>query len=523
MPACPSCGVQLSGAPKFCPDCGTRLQAAEVETRKTVTVLFCDVVGSTAAGEQLDPETLRHLMHRYFAAVREAIELHGGTVEKFVGDAAMAVFGIPVAHEDDALRAVRAAVEVRRRLRALNDDLERDHGVRIRHRTGVNTGEVVVGAGETLATGDAVNVGARLEQRGAPDEILIGEETYRLVRHAVEAKPVEPLELHGKAERVRAWRLICVHAEADGVARHLDAAMVGREQELARLLAEYARAKEERACRPCTIVGDPGIGKSRLARELLARVGTEPTVMFGRCLPYGEGITYWPLIEMTRGLDFETLLAGLPRADVIVERLRAAMGAVGAAGTGDETDWAVRKLLERLAADRPVVAIVDDVQWAEPALLDLLEHIVFMTREAPILLLVLARKEFLDVRPAWPGERLALAPLDTDASLRLVDQTIVARVDAAVRERISAAAAGNPCSWSRWSRCLRRRTRPSCRCLPRSTRCSRHAWTEPRTRSGERSSTPPSSGRSSRAAPSARSPATVSRPAARSSSSFATT
>jgi class 3 adenylate cyclase len=193
------------------------------EVRKTVTIVFCDVTGSTALGERLDPESLRDVQTRYFAAMREAIERHGGTVEKYIGDAVMAVFGIPQLQEDDALRAARASVDMREGLAALNKELERDRGVTIKVRIGVNTGEVVAGdpaAGQALVTGDAVNVAARLEQHAAPGEILLGEDTHRLVRHAVDVEPVEPLELKGKAERVPAWRLLGVRDVTSSVARH---------------------------------------------------------------------------------------------------------------------------------------------------------------------------------------------------------------------------------------------------------------------------------------------------------------
>ncbi|HEY3070012.1 MAG TPA: adenylate/guanylate cyclase domain-containing protein, partial [Gaiellaceae bacterium] len=242
MPFCPQCGTESADAARFCHVCGTALSgepradgetiavaehvasppAAMVELRKTVTILFCDVTGSTSLGEQLDPESMRRVMQRYFDEISQAIEHHGGTIEKFIGDAVMAAFGIPVLHEDDALRAVRAAAEMRARLQQVNDELEREWGVRIQARTGVNTGEVVAGdvdGGQLFATGDTVNVAARLEQSAAPGEIILGDQTLRLVRDAVTVEPLAPLELKGKAQTVQAWRLLEVTPHAPGLAR----------------------------------------------------------------------------------------------------------------------------------------------------------------------------------------------------------------------------------------------------------------------------------------------------------------
>ena len=269
--------------------------------RKTVTLVFCDVADSTPLGEQLDPEALRGVWSRYHETARAVLERHGGTIEKFVGDAVLAVFGIPVVHEDDALRAVRAAVELRGELARLNDELEAAFGIRIGVRTGVHTGEVYAGdpaQGDPFATGDAVVVAQRLEATATPGEILVGDATIRLVRDAVTAEPVPALTLKGKSEPVDAWRLLDVEPDAAGVARRMDSPLVGREAELDALLAELERAISDRSCRIVTIVGEPGVGKSRLAAELIATAGTETLVLEGRCLPYGNGITYWPLVEV---------------------------------------------------------------------------------------------------------------------------------------------------------------------------------------------------------------------------------
>ena len=264
------------------------------EQRKVVTILFCDLVGSTALGESTDPEVVRARLRRTFEDLRAILERHGGTVEKFVGDAVMAVFGIPAAHEDDALRAVRAAEEMRATVS--------EHG--LESRIGVNTGEVVVGGGEdTLVTGDAVNVAARLEQAAASGEILIGAETRALVRDAVRVERVEPLELKGKASPVDAYRLLGVIGGAAPLARHPDTPLVGRERERRRLWRDYEDAVADRTCRLFTLLGPAGIGKSRLVADFLERVGDDADVLRGRCLSYGEGITYWPLVEMLIAID----------------------------------------------------------------------------------------------------------------------------------------------------------------------------------------------------------------------------
>ncbi|MDQ3210750.1 MAG: AAA family ATPase, partial [Actinomycetota bacterium] len=290
MPTCARCGADNRPEARFCDSCGSPLAAAPPERRKLATLLFCDMSGSTAMGERVDAESVREMMFSYFHTMRGAIEGHGGTVEKFIGDAVVAVFGVPVAHEDDALRAVRAAAEMQRRLGDLNEKLLRRYGSTIALRIGVNTGEVVAGdpsSRQTFVTGDAVNVAARLEQAARPGEVLVGEATYRLVRHAVAVEPVEPIAAKGKAEPVPAYRLLRVEEAAPAQERRLDAPIVGREEELAVLLAEYGRSREERRCRLATVVGEAGVGKSRLAEELLAGVAPEGRVLRGRCLSYG--------------------------------------------------------------------------------------------------------------------------------------------------------------------------------------------------------------------------------------------
>jgi class 3 adenylate cyclase/tetratricopeptide (TPR) repeat protein len=423
----------------------TRRMAAEA--RKTVTVVFSDVTGSTSLGEQLDPEALRRVMERYFGEMRTVLERHGGTVEKFIGDAVMAVFGIPELHEDDALRAVRAATEMREALAALNKELQRERGVVLAVRTGVNTGEVVAGdpaGGQFYATGDAVNVAARLEQAAASGEILLGEQTRRLVRDAVQLEPVDPLALKGKTDAVTAWRLRDVDESAPGFARRLDAPLIGRADELARVRSEYERARDTPTSGLCTILGAAGLGKSRLASEFAASVEDEATVLVGRCLSYGEGITYWPLAEIVSELRRRPETAAL-----VDERVAAAVGLADAPSSTEETFYAVRKLLETLAEERPLVIVLDDVHWAEPTLLDLVEHVVDWSTDAPTFFLALARPDLLDSRPSWAATRenmahLRLEPLGEAEADALLGSLAGADVGDAVRRRVAEAAEGNP-------------------------------------------------------------------------------
>jgi class 3 adenylate cyclase/tetratricopeptide (TPR) repeat protein len=449
---CARCGQENPEGFRFCGACGAPLEVAQParEVRKVVTVLFADVVGSTPLGERLDPESLRRVMARWFEAARAVLERHGGSVEKFIGDAVMAVFGVPQVHEDDALRAVRAAAELRDSLVALNGELERDYLVRIDIRTGVNTGEVVTGTAERLATGDAVHVAQRLEQEADPGEILMGETTYRLVRDAVETDRIDGLSVKGKAESLTAHRLIRVETAVPGVARRLDSPLVGRERERRLLGGAYERAVEDRACQLFTVLGAAGVGKTRLVEDFVETVGAGADVLRGRCLPYGEGITYWPVVEMARSLpELERVFTVSEEASLVAERLRPALGERTGAGSSEEISWAVRKVFEALAQERPVVAVFDDIHWAEPTLLDLVEHVADWSRDAPILLVCLARPELLESRPGWAGGKLnatsvLLEPLADAEAERLIENLLGASVDASVGARITEAAGGNP-------------------------------------------------------------------------------
>jgi class 3 adenylate cyclase/tetratricopeptide (TPR) repeat protein len=427
-------------------------------SRRTVTIVFTDVAGSTEMAERLDPEVVRRIMRRYFDEARAAHEAHGGRVEKFIGDAVMAVFGIPQLHEDDGLRAVRAAAELRDRVERLNEELEASWGVRIAVRTGVNTGEVVAGdpaQGQAFATGDAVNVAARLEQVAGPGEILIGEETRRLVGDAVRLDEVAPLELKGKAAPVPAWRLAEVLPDAPAFMRKLDAPFVGREGELSVLVSAFERVESERSCQVVTLLGPPGVGKSRLARELLTTIGTRARVVIGRCLPYGEGITYWPLAEIVRqvaGRDaagLAEIVAGDEAAGLISSRIAGAIGLADAAGRSEEISWAVRKLLEALSSERPLVVVLDDIHWAEPTFLDLVEYAAGFT-SGPVLLLAIARPDLLEQRPSWAAPRpnaatVGLEPLSEDVAGELVASLLGGRsLPDSTRARIVEASEGNP-------------------------------------------------------------------------------
>jgi class 3 adenylate cyclase len=398
------------------------------EHRATVTVLFADVVDSTTLGAGLDPEAYRSVLRRYYRTAREVLERHGGTVEKFIGDAVVAVFGVPQRHEDDALRAVRAAVELQESVAELNDELERVHGVAIGIRIGVNTGEAIAGeaeSGESFATGYAVNVAAKLQQAAPSGGVLIGAPTYRLVRDAVAAEAVEPLSIGRAATPLPAFRVASLTG-APGIARYFGAPLVGREEELASLRTAFGDAYAAADCRLVTVLGEAGIGKTRLANELAASVGDEARVLVGRCVSYGEGATYLPIVEVVRAVAPDLSEAGIAAllpddadARLVARRVRELLGLAEGAPPPGEGLWAVRRLLEALARERPLLLLLEDIHWAEPTLLDLVEHLVAQSHEVPILVLCLARPDVLEARPDWPV-LLRLEPLSDDASAELV-------------------------------------------------------------------------------------------------------
>jgi DNA-binding SARP family transcriptional activator len=429
---------------------------AEPTRRKTVTVLFTDVVDSTSLSAQLDPEVVRGVMGRYFDTVRTIVERHGGVIEKFIGDAAMAAFGLPQVHEDDALRAVRAALELRDSLDVLNTELQRDHAVAIQIRTAINSGEVVAGdstSGQSFATGSAVNVAMRLQQAALPGETLLGATTARLVEDNVTIEPVEAVDLGGSLGPQAAFRLVALAPEA-GHGRPVRGPLVGRREELAQLDAALESVRRERRSRVLTVLGDAGIGKSRLVAEFASSVGEEASTLVGRCVSYGEGATYLPLAEIVHQAvpkrphaSITSLLAGDEDAGAVAQRLLELTGGAERGTSSGEIFWAIRRLFEGLARQRPLVVILEDVHWAEPTLLDLIEYLGAWIFEAPVLVLCIARPHLLEMRPGWrvEDEAIVLAPLSDEEAATLV-KGLAREEDLGhdVRSRIVEAAEGNP-------------------------------------------------------------------------------
>ena len=465
---CPNCGEENPARFRLCGYCGTALAPSlpPQEVRKTVTIVFSDLKGSTSLGESLDPESLREVMTRYFDSMRAVLEMHGGTIEKFIGDAVMAVFGLPRLHEDDALRAVRAAHGMQQALAELNRELLATYGVELVNRTGVNTGEVVAGdptTGQRLVTGDAVNVAARLEQAAPANEILIGGLTHALVRGQVEVEPVEPLELKGKAERVAAYRLLGLGAGRESSGR-AGSQLVGRSVELAILESALADAYVTRRCRLVTVVGEAGVGKSRLIREFLEAHNLDALTLRGRCLSYGEGISFWPIAEVVQMAAAITLddtpevardrILDLidpddPERNQIADRVAAAIGLAPDQFPVSEIFWGIRRLFEALAAVRPLIVLFDDIHDAAPTFLELITHLLESSDRVPIVLVCSARHELLEVNPDWvdrpDAATIRLEPLSQDDAEEFIDHLLgEARLPAGARRRVIEAAEGNP-------------------------------------------------------------------------------
>jgi class 3 adenylate cyclase/tetratricopeptide (TPR) repeat protein len=425
---CPGCGEENPDRFRLCGYCGSVLvaQPPPQEVRKTVTVVFCDLKGSTELGDRLDSEALREVLALYFSAMKPVLEGHGGTIEKYIGDAIMAVFGLPRMHEDDALRAVRAAAEMGEALAELNVTLRAGFGVTLENRTGVSTGEVVTGEGggaQRLATGDTVNVAARLEQVAPVGEVLIGESTYRLVRESVKVVPVEPLTLKGKPEPVPAYRLLSVTADVRS-ARPTDRPLVGRDREIAALDAEFRRSVAGPECRLVTLLGEAGVGKSRLIEEFVRRLADKATVLRGRCLSYGDGITFWPLAEVLRqaaGIvpddseeDARIKLKacfGEQLADATT-RIASGMGLSQDQYGKDELFWGVRVTLEELARRTPLVVVFDDIHWAEATFLDLIEDVLDASLSVPLLFACTARHELREDRSGFAAGRRTASQIE---------------------------------------------------------------------------------------------------------------
>jgi class 3 adenylate cyclase/tetratricopeptide (TPR) repeat protein len=464
MPTCASCGEENPDRARFCLGCGTQLAVESArEVLRTVTVLFCDLVGSTALGERLDPEALRRVLVRYYEVVSATIQRHGGAVDKYIGDAVVGVFGAPVVREDDALRAVRAAAELGDEVRSLNGELQRAWGIELAIRVGVNTGRVLAvddGTAVGPVLGDAVNVAARLEAAAGAGEVLLGHLTWQLVRSAATAESLGPLAVKGRRDEIAAWRLTALHSSASPPAAP-DVAFVGRLLELGRLREVLDECALRRTLRLVTVIGAGGIGKSSLAREVGARTGARR--MTGRCLPYGEGITLWPVAELVRqaaGIqETDSLEDTRAKLDRLVSResgsallSRRLLAALGDAGDGGAVDmsaigWAVRRLLGMLARDAPVIVVFEDLHWAEPALLDLIVQIAESDLSAPVLMLALARPELLERRPGWglDGLVLELGVLSDDEADALAEASPAAAVlDGPDRAELLRRAGGNP-------------------------------------------------------------------------------
>jgi DNA-binding SARP family transcriptional activator len=427
--------------------------------RKTVTVVFVGLRTSSQRGEGLDLEALRHVTSRAFGEIQTAVDRHGGTVETVAGDAVTAVFGLPVVHEDDALRAVRAASELRERLAGLAGKLESERSLRFEFRTGVSTGKIVTG-GETEPllgpTGEPLMAASRLGQAGRRGDVLLDEGTRRLAGDAVVVESTRVASLS-------AFRLVELGDVPAGHPIRFDSPMVGRERERRRLDDAFGQAVGDRSCQLFTVLGAAGVGKSRLVGEFLREVADEALIARGRCLPYGEGITYWPLTAALReavGLEdtdsseqgrkkLAAFVEGEDDAEPVCDRVAGVIGLAETAGGAEEAFAAVRRLFETAARRRPLVLVFDDLQWGEATFLDLVEHIADWSREAPILLACLARPELLDVRPGWAGGKLnatsvLLEPLSKEESSQLVENLAGGALDESARGRIVGAAEGNP-------------------------------------------------------------------------------
>ena len=444
--ACPACGAENRSGARFCDECGGRLAApvAAAEERKVVTTLFCDLVGFTAMSEAADPEDVDALLRNYFARATKVIESHGGTVEKFIGDAVVGVFGVPAVHEDDPERAVRAGLRI---LEAL-EGMTRPDGSLLEARCGVNTGEALVrldvdpASGRGFLTGDAVNIAARLQAAAPPGGVAVGTLTHQLTSRAIVYEDLPPVSAKGKSEPVATWAAIAPVAR-----RGLDTdagdltPFIGREVELAYLSATFEKVSAQGSPQVVLLVGEPGIGKSRLVRELLAYVDSRPAMTTwrqGYCPPFGEDVTYWALSEIIKGhagirdtddasvaeAKLEAVVPSGPDREWIHQRLRALVGLAAPDASREENFTAWMRFFEEVAAARPTVLVFEDLHWADSALLAFLEHLATHLASVSLMVIGTARPEVFERRPGFASggrvNRVGLEPLSRDETERLV-------------------------------------------------------------------------------------------------------
>jgi class 3 adenylate cyclase len=481
MVTCPTCGHENPEASRFCGQCGAALVAAPEkprEERKVVTIVFTDLVGSTALAEGRDPEDVRATLNAYYAQLRAELERHGGTVEKFIGDAVMAVFGAPVAHEDDAERAVRAALAIRD---SIGDELQ--------IRTAVNTGEALValgakpGEGDAMVAGDVVNTAARLQSAAPVNGILVGEGTYRATRQTIDYHEAPPVEAKGKAEPVKVWEAVGARSRfGSDIEEKLRTPLVGRERERDLLADALTRARTEESAQLVTLVGVPGIGKSRLVAELMQITDADEELISwrqGRSLPYGERVSFWALGEIVKahagilesddaataeeklGAMVEALAEDEAERDWLARHTRPLVGLEAAGATEREEAFAAwRRLLEAAAEQRPLVLVFEDLHWADDGLLDFVDHLADWATTVPLLIVGTARPELLDRRAGWGGGKRnaftlsigALTDEETAVLLqRLLDRAVL---DADAQQAVLQRAEGNPLYAEEYARML---------------------------------------------------------------------
>jgi class 3 adenylate cyclase/tetratricopeptide (TPR) repeat protein len=439
---CASCGEANPARARFCAACGSPLAPGRRRgVRKVVTVVVCDVTGSTALGERLDPESLGLVMARWFDAMRAVVERHHGSVQKFIGDAVVAAFGVPVVREDDALRALRAAAAMQDAVAEL--DAGRAAAARaqagLEVRIGVATGEVMVEDGVVM--GETVQVATMLQAGAGPGQVLLDRRTWRLARDALVVVPTVAGERAAGGQRVAAFRLVDVSPDAPGRARRHQGPLVGRQAELQLFELVFQRCVQTSSCHLLTVLGTAGVGKTRLVTAAVDALGEAATALFGHCPSDAEGSTFWPVAEIVRraaeikaadspeqaSAQLDELLAGADDGPEVAERVGRLIGLEASPVPAEDSAWALRRCMEVVARRRPLVVVVDDLHWGQPTLLDLLEQVVSLAVDAPILLVAVARPELLEQRTGWAGGQrsastLLLEPLPDDEAATLVEQ-----------------------------------------------------------------------------------------------------